>query len=133
MNLENQVCSLELSKRLKELGVKQNSLFIWISIIKTGFDFIKLRESFEPDSEGIGAYNYAAYTTAELGEMLPISIWCIKKHKPIFLHCEPANRICHWLVRYGNEFYEEEITEANARAKMLVYLLENNLLELPNE
>ena len=30
MNIEEQVCSLELSKRLKELGGKQESLFYWI-------------------------------------------------------------------------------------------------------
>jgi hypothetical protein len=29
MNLENQVCSLELSKKLKELGVEQKSVFYW--------------------------------------------------------------------------------------------------------
>jgi hypothetical protein len=29
MNLEQQVCSLELAKRLKELGVKQDSFFFW--------------------------------------------------------------------------------------------------------
>ena len=30
MKLQNQVCSLELSKKLKELGVKQESLWYWI-------------------------------------------------------------------------------------------------------
>ena len=29
MKLEDQVCSLELAKKLKELGVKQDSLFYW--------------------------------------------------------------------------------------------------------
>lgn len=29
MKLENQVCSLELAKRLKELKVKQDSLWCW--------------------------------------------------------------------------------------------------------
>lgn len=29
MNIEDQVCSLELSKRLHELGMKQESLFYW--------------------------------------------------------------------------------------------------------
>ena len=29
MKLEEQVCSLELAKELKELGVKQDSMFYW--------------------------------------------------------------------------------------------------------
>ena len=29
MKLEQQVCSLELAQKLKELGVKQESLFYW--------------------------------------------------------------------------------------------------------
>jgi hypothetical protein len=29
MKLEDQVCSLELAKRLQELGVKRESLFYW--------------------------------------------------------------------------------------------------------
>lgn len=31
MNLENQVVSLELAKKLKELGVKQESLYWWVN------------------------------------------------------------------------------------------------------
>lgn len=30
MKLEDQVCSLELAKRLKELGVQQNNVFYWV-------------------------------------------------------------------------------------------------------
>ena len=29
MNLEDNVVNLELSRKLKELGIKQNSLFLW--------------------------------------------------------------------------------------------------------
>ena len=29
MKIESQVCSLELAKKLKELGVKQESLYYW--------------------------------------------------------------------------------------------------------
>src|SRR5947208_16869171 len=74
MNLNDYVCSLELSKRLKELGVKQDSLFVWISIINTGFDFIKLKEEWEPNSKEVGAFNYSAFTVAELGNLLPFNI-----------------------------------------------------------
>jgi len=122
MNLENQVCSLELSKRLKELGVKQSSLFFWTSGgVTSRLESLPILES-----------NYSAFTVAELGEILPVGIWNPKKCKSIYLHCEPANRICYWLIRYGNDLYQEELTEANARAKMLIYLLENKLMELPN-
>lgn len=74
MNLESQVTSLELSQKLLTLGVKQNSLFVWISIIKTGFNFVKFREDFEPNSENVGAYNYPAFTSSELLSMLPTGI-----------------------------------------------------------
>lgn len=36
MPLENQVCSLEQAMRLKELGVKQDSLFQWCDIDNYG-------------------------------------------------------------------------------------------------
>lgn len=136
MKLEDQVCSLELSKRLKELGVKQESLFVWISIIKTEFNFIKLRESFEPDSEGIGAYNYAAYTAAELGELLPKGITVDDIN--YFYTQIPCRDAKWWSIFYRNEFVSLKFNkidpiEADARAKMLIYLLENKLMELPND
>ena len=39
MLLEKQVCSLELAKRLKELGVRQASLFHWLKFA-TGHDVV---------------------------------------------------------------------------------------------
>lgn len=39
MLLEKQVCSLELARRLKELGVRQASLFPWLKFA-TGHDVV---------------------------------------------------------------------------------------------
>ena len=63
MPLEHQVCSHELAKRLAELGVRQESVFWWVDgkLTYTGG-----RASHAPQQGGI-----AAFTVAELGEMLP--------------------------------------------------------------
>ena len=131
MKIENQVCSLELAKKLKELGFKQESLFIYFY----DGDGWSIRYWNEPIPANIAEKNsdfiYSAYTVAELGEMLYknilagdnvlYSIECVwTKNKPI--------------IRYFNEELlkrlasEIDNTEANARAKMLIYLKENNLI-----
>lgn len=114
MELEKQVCSLELAKKLKELGVKQESLFWWnIS------DGIVIGEQYRrPPS-------ISAFTVAELGEMLPGNFNTIRRGDG------------SWLAYDGNaadNVNHQEIsdTEADARAKMLIYLLENNLLTPPD-
>lgn len=109
MKLEDQVTSLELAKRLKELGVKAQCEFWW-----------------NPNNGGwlIGAMDegmesYPAFTVAELGEMLPpecSSSWSYDKRGR--WSCE--NYVNH------QEFFAA--TEADARAKMLIYLAENKLL-----
>src|ERR1035437_2783851 len=69
MDLEDQVCSLELAKRLKELGVKQESLFSW-----SEWKPFHLKWKYEWTLEPGGGHvrgKVAAFTTAELGDMLP--------------------------------------------------------------
>lgn len=149
MNLQDQVTSLELSKKLLTLGVKQDSLFVWISIIKTGFNFIKIRESFEPNSKEVGAYSYSAFTVAELYELLPASV-CIsfisgnlkkvnKKYDLIILGYR--NEVMYTELKsnrdlgdsiMGLDFIIDDIL-VNHLARMLIYLLENKLMELKNE
>lgn len=149
MKLENQVASLELCEKLKELGVKQvlkNGDWAWVG------DKLHLAHNdngtnwflgndyttfFPLENEDTESHYYnkpseycKAFTVAELGEMLPyeINLYCLMSFK--------TKR--YWSCRYenlqGDELVDVDIeditatTEADARAKMLIYLLENNLL-----
>lgn len=79
MKLEEQVCSLELSKRLKELGVKQESLFWWVVDRYDGntyvLDYIGscglCSSAFNGNYEG---KEISAFTVAELLELLPYCV-----------------------------------------------------------
>ena len=119
MKLENQVVSLDLAKRLKEVGVKQESLFVWYTNPwqhKTGLEIRKKAE----ENLLVGHADYcAAFTVAELGEMLPE---------------DESFRIKH-TTGECNIWRDDEVfsgdTETDARAKMLIYLLENKLISNP--
>ena len=131
MKLENQVCSLELSKRLKELGVKQHSYFEWLLYPE--------KMEWEVSHTFKNQLGYSAFTVAELGEMLPDN--CIDEdNNEICWFYHDKNNNCHRIsyVHLCDEICSPFIevkgeNEANARAKMLIYLLENKLMELPNE
>ena len=130
MKLENQVCSLELAKKLKELGVKQESFFCWAhpwepyTYTADKSRFILTEPSKLNIREGISAFN-----VAELGEMLPdqyhswhtvgdgFTGWCcVRFSEPEFEIDE------HW--EYG-----EDLTEADCRAKMLIHLIEKGIIK----
>jgi hypothetical protein len=123
MKLEDQVISLELAKKLKELGVKQESLFRWqewrdLGYQGKGHPFVWC---LEPGSGNVRE-ELSAYTVAELGEMLPQGCESFKTQSP------EKGWVCYWEHEKGryNKCYGH--VEADARAKMLIYLLENNLL-----
>ena len=137
MTLENQVCSLELAKKLKELGIQQHSAFWWEQ------DKVAGRNEWSKEwkclfNNGSKPYSdshvISAFTVAELGEMLPeCFLW--QTVTQVALTC--AKYSGGWHVRYAStrfqgkreiDHFEDGKTEADARAKMLIYLLENNLL-----
>lgn len=129
MNLENQVVSLELAKKLKKLGVKQESIWYWAVVNVNGNK--KLSLLLGQSKLGIVDYKYSAFTVAELGEMLAdISDKMCDKGEYVFFGSEKVG--AYW--ECGSEkmldhTFEDKI-EANARAKMLIYLLESNLLKI---
>jgi hypothetical protein len=68
MNLESQVCNLELAKKLKELCVKQESLFYWSKLsIQTEYK-LELRRHMQTQEIILAdCTDYiAAFTVAEL-------------------------------------------------------------------
>ncbi len=78
ISLEKQVCNLELAKRLKELGVKQESFWAWYETTDRD-DTPRLNRFDEhctvcPLPKQAWEEKYAAFTVSELGEMLPATI-----------------------------------------------------------
>ena len=132
MKLENQVVSLELAKKLKSLGFEQESLWYWqegthyttyvCNIVSSGISNSN-KKAWCGNRE-----DYSAYTVAELGILAKDYIhkswgsenkWkcsCITEHKR-----DEENIDSEETFFYAN-------TEANARATMLIYLKENNLI-----
>jgi hypothetical protein len=112
MTLEDQVCSLDLAKRLKELGVKQDSLFYWYPYaIGWRCRFVdELTSNIQKDVERL----VSAFTVAELGKMLG----------------KESNQVMFAEGKWASvapQIFEitESDSEADARAKVLIYLLEN--------
>lgn len=125
MNLEQQVVSLELAKKMKELGFEQDSLFAYYNNPYHGYVGAK-QLLWEYKEEGYSQKEFCcfAYTVAELGEMLPASYYSIYFKFAKTWYCDKAmdeQPNCN----YDNTKSE---TEADARAKMLIYLKENNLI-----
>jgi hypothetical protein len=123
MKLEDQVCSLENAKKLAELGVTAESLFVHYEIGNN----VALRCMCTIPSFILAP----AYTVAELGEMLPAN-----KHDR---HAEYSKTKKGWFVGwYSDDYgcgalthdYSNELqSEADARALMLIWLIENKHIE----
>lgn len=116
MELEQQCVSLGLAKKLKELGIEQKSLFY----IDEQDQEITYGAFTIPTFPG---HTYiSTFTVAELGEMLP-EMSCVTWKTKYGYACREDS-----LTNGGDIFFEEE-TEADARAKTLIYLIENGLLK----
>ena len=154
MELRKQVCSLELAKKLRELDVKQESLFYWMEM----YDLSRKEKYIDSKNETKVVYgkkyelgencsnnDFSAFTVAELGEMLPQKV---EKHQPgkmeyYYFGTGKTHKLDEYYEEHevsyschNDSLKAEEIlqimranTEADARAKMIVYLLEKKLLK----
>jgi len=146
MTLQDQYSTPEQSKRLKELGVKFGAKFYYYENSElshdNGFKYYMQTRSFKDFGEvkdgGVIKY-YPALSCAELGVALPeesIRSFGLNPYKdevdePYWFCCYPCNG--EWLLVERNEYGEDSIagvpenyeTEAQARAALLIHLLES--------
>ena len=139
MNLSDQVCSLEYAKKLKELGVKQDSIFYW-SVNKEGNNesmviwnlqypcYANQTNMYKLSVDYPQYYEvFSAFTCAELIEMIP--------HLPdphrISFGIENPNIDCggkyyamHDVVDYPCDHFWYSNNLANCIAAMLINLIE---------
>jgi hypothetical protein len=126
MKLSEQVISLEQAKRLKDLGIEESSQFYHFKGKIT--------------TEAYGNDYWPAFTVAELGVMLPHP--SSLNEMGGWLHnseCDTTSTDgLPWYLLWEYDLDKENagfgrhivsgVTEAEARASMLIYLLENNLV-----
>ena len=124
MDLKEQVVSLELAKRLKELGVKQESLWYWSND--------KLYNNYGCDCTDCGygctkpIKGVPTFTVAELGEILP---------KGVMFNITDigCNAVYQFNLDKDAQTAEETVslgkTEADARAKLLIHLIEEKIIK----
>jgi len=130
-NKEQHVPSLELSKKLYELGVRKKSVFYWLVYSGKYERNPKVVSFGKPPNNFLFDYSifYPAYLASELGEMLPQEIKTIHYKFPLKIHREKNDT---WDISYNaspqsngvEEIWTQADTLDNAMAKMLIWLIE---------
>lgn len=171
MDLTDQVTNLEISKKLKELGVKQKSLFYYQNIpYSNGEKCIELmivevksnngeNVIMNTETENDDNPKYSAFTASELMQLLPYHITTTEPEpfnsyrlyisgSVIVKNPECIDPIRTHIVNYRSDTYDMnnpisllkyimrniwDENPANALAKMLIYLIENELINKENE
>jgi hypothetical protein len=124
MKLQDQVVSLELSRKLKSLNVEQESLHYWANTVgQTDQSCWRI----EPKIEDAAMEYMSAFTVAELGELIPMGFPLPERFSDIRNGVMKSFRAVFTFHEAIIEIIDN--SEANIRAKMLVYLLENKLIQ----
>jgi len=153
MRIEDQVCSLENAKKLKDLGVKQFSTCYWWEYDKDSWD---LTISVYPSNPNT---YISAFSSSELLDILPhkvdtkenepFNFFRFNMEKSFIVDLEKLNMTYIYIVNYicdstetagENAWLRRALVKnmydknpADALAKMLIFLIENNLLENEKE
>ena len=159
LKLEEQVPSLELCKKLKSLSYPQEGLFYW-QIETSDSEFLKrykierFKDILITDSEKrtsdrywkgkklkLSYEHFVAPTVAEMGERLPYQLFVGSPskhdsyHLEIFMNSDKEFSYSYYDDSTSEILHDTENckTEANARAKMLIWLVENKHLSFKGE
>lgn len=130
MTPQDLVCSRELSKQLEKLGVPQESYFYWTKKLKMldgekGWEIWEIRDA--------GHEQFSAFTSSELGMLLPE---CYITERRLRGNWECSQDFVSTSQDVGSKSFPENHTsyfaptEADARAKCLIDLLERKLITL---
>lgn len=123
MKLENQVPTIELCKELKELGYKQEGLFWWDQEMVLGKiveDGLSERVVYDPTYSLVLSDRIRQCVAPTVSEMLGILI-----KEPIQIMIEEGR-----LMLFSENYDVVDIDNpAQAMAKMLIYLAENDFID----
>jgi hypothetical protein len=140
VNLEQKVCSFESAKKLRELGVNQESYFIWTHSIKScnrgEFTNLSIRDDDAIDTDDGKWKNivYSAFTSDELGGMLKSYIDTVEGIYDLQIRI----RYRSWHIFYLHEsgktiHFITNTNEAEARAHLIIKCIENAVSEYVND
>ena len=118
IELEKQLTSLRLSRELKKLGVRQDSVYLWIEYPDGTFHVELTRYAISLG--GKEKELFAAFTVAEHGKALPQGIYSYK-------FAENDYRVWNKTISFS------ETKEADARAKMRIYLIKEGIIEVKKD
>lgn len=117
------VTSLELSRTLEKLGVKQESVFSWF---EDRTNFPEIKHFIDLEGANVDAVEIcSAFLSDELGEMLPDEIEL--ENTKVGLSIEKRKE--DWKLWYGwKSQTHKNLTEA--MGKMLAFLVKNGMIDI---
>jgi len=122
------VSNLELSRKMEELGCKQESEFYWVCFNDDKSESIKVWD-LRNNHIGFKLF-YSAFLASEIAESLPLTV-CVKKRihtREYFLEIQKLS--LGWTIYYMGLHGVTDKTLPNALAKMEIFLLEHGLMEV---
>lgn len=111
---QKQVVSVPLAKELKELGIPQDSLWYWV-LLEGYFDYKLVQKGFNSDLSMVVKDFCSAFTVAELILPYPYASGKDSLGEPICWNID------------NPKIGERGKTEADARGKMWIYLIEQGI------